>query len=91
MPGCNGSDRRQRAPPERGADFRVVWDGENVCRIPSTGGMQVMRSVSADSAASPGGSRWDQIDWATAHYRVRRLQTRIAKATRARDHRVPVP
>jgi hypothetical protein len=24
-PGCNGSDRRPRAPPERGADFRVVW------------------------------------------------------------------
>jgi hypothetical protein len=25
MPGCNGPDRRQRASPERGADFRVVW------------------------------------------------------------------
>src|SRR5882757_4349182 len=24
MPDCNGSDRRPRAPPERGADFRVV-------------------------------------------------------------------
>jgi hypothetical protein len=24
-PGCNGPDRRLRAPPERGADFRVVW------------------------------------------------------------------
>jgi hypothetical protein len=24
-PGCNRPDRRQRAPPERGADFRVEW------------------------------------------------------------------
>ena len=39
--GRNGPDRRLRAPPERGADFRVVWNGESVCRIPSTGGKQV--------------------------------------------------
>jgi hypothetical protein len=41
MPDCNGPDRRQRALPERGADFRAVWKGENVCRIPSIGGKQV--------------------------------------------------
>jgi hypothetical protein len=41
MPGCNGSDRRQRALPERGADFRVVWYGESVCRIFSITGQQV--------------------------------------------------
>jgi RNA-directed DNA polymerase len=40
-----------------------------------------MRSVNADSAASPDGRNWDQIDWPTVHRRVRRLQTRIAKAT----------
>jgi len=37
-----------------------------------------MRSVNADSAASPDGRKWDQIDWPTMHSRVRRLQTRIA-------------
>src|SRR5579863_9098533 len=46
-----------------------------------------MRSVNADSAASLGGSTWDQIDWPTAHRRVRGLQIRIAKATREQNWR----
>ena len=46
-----------------------------------------MRSVNADSAASPDGRNWDQIDWPTVHRRVRRLQTRIAKATRDQNWR----
>jgi RNA-directed DNA polymerase len=46
-----------------------------------------MRSANTDSAASPGGGGWDQIDWPIAHCRVRRLQTRIAKATRDQDWR----
>jgi hypothetical protein len=62
MPGCNGPDRRQCTPPERGADFRVVWNGESVCRIPSAGGKQVMRSANTDAAAFPGGRAWDQVD-----------------------------
>ncbi len=32
-----------------------------------------MRSVNADSAASPDGRKWDQIDWPTVHRRVRGL------------------
>ena len=46
-----------------------------------------MRSAQADSAVSRDGSDWDQIDWPVAHRRVRRLQTRIAKATREQDWR----
>src|ERR1022692_2676691 len=87
MPGGNYPDRRQRAPPERGADFRVVWNGESVCRIPAAGGKQVMRSVNTDSAAFPGGGGWNQVDWPIVHRRVRGLQIRIAKATRDRDWR----
>ncbi|MGH9438859.1 MAG: group II intron reverse transcriptase/maturase [Terriglobia bacterium] len=46
-----------------------------------------MKSAQADSAASRGVIEWDQIDWPTVHGRVRRLQTRIAKATRDQDWR----
>ena len=46
-----------------------------------------MRSAQADSAVSRDGSDWDQIDWPVAHRHVRRLQTRIAKATREQDWR----
>ena len=46
-----------------------------------------MRSVNAVSAASTDGRKWDQIDWPTMHRRVRRLQTRIAKATRDQNWR----
>ena len=46
-----------------------------------------MRSVNADSAASPDGRKWDQIHWPSVHRRVRRLQTRIAKATREQNWR----
>ncbi len=46
-----------------------------------------MRSVNADSAAFPDGRKWDQIDWPIVHRRVRRLQTRIAKATRDQNWR----
>lgn len=46
-----------------------------------------MRSANTDSAASPSGSKWDQIDWSMVHRRVRRLQIRIAKATRDQDWR----
>jgi hypothetical protein len=89
MPGGNYPDRRQRASPERGADFRVVWTGESVCRIPSAGGKQVMRSVNTDSAASPDGGAWDQDDWPIVYRRVRGLHIRIAKATN--DSGVPAP
>ncbi len=87
MPGCNGSDRRQRALPERGADFRAVWNGESVCRILSAEGKQVMRSANTDSAAFPGGRAWDQVDWPIVHRRVRGLQIRIVKATRDQNWR----
>ena len=46
-----------------------------------------MRSAKADSAASRSVSEWDQIAWPTVYRRVRRLQTRIAKATRDQDWR----
>src|SRR5712671_2095798 len=46
-----------------------------------------MRSANTDSAASPGGNAWDQINWSTVHRRVRGLQIRIAKATRDQDWR----
>lgn len=46
-----------------------------------------MRSAKTDSAASPGGGNWDQMDWASLHRQVRRLQIRIAKATRDQDWR----
>jgi Domain of unknown function (DUF4372) len=44
--------------------------------------------ANTDSAASPGGRAWDQVDWPIVHRRVRGLQIRIAKATR---DRVPAP
>src|SRR3984893_10249721 len=46
-----------------------------------------MRSVQADSAASRGIHEWDEIAWPIVYLRVRRLQTRIAKATRDQDWR----
>jgi RNA-directed DNA polymerase len=46
-----------------------------------------MRSAQADSAASHDVSEWDQINWSLVHDHVRRLQTRIAKATREQDWR----
>src|SRR5579872_7338870 len=46
-----------------------------------------MRSAKADSAASRSVSEWDQIPWPIVHDRVRRLQTRIAQATRDQDWR----
>lgn len=46
-----------------------------------------MRSVKADSAASRGVNNWDQIRWPIVHHRVRRLQARIAKATRDQNWR----
>jgi RNA-directed DNA polymerase len=47
-----------------------------------------MRSATAaDSAASRDIDGWDQIPWAEAHESVRRLQIRIAKATREQDWR----
>jgi RNA-directed DNA polymerase len=46
-----------------------------------------MRSVQADSAATRGVNEWDKIAWPIVYLRVRRLQTRIAKATREQDWR----
>jgi RNA-directed DNA polymerase len=46
-----------------------------------------MRSVQADSAATRGANEWDEIAWPIVYLRVRRLQTRIAKATREQDWR----
>jgi RNA-directed DNA polymerase len=46
-----------------------------------------MRSVQADSAATRGVNEWDEIAWPIVYLRVRRLQTRIAKATREQDWR----
>jgi RNA-directed DNA polymerase len=46
-----------------------------------------MRPAQAGSAASRGVSKWDHINWPLAHDHVRRLQTRIAQATRNEDWR----
>lgn len=46
-----------------------------------------MRSVKTDSAAARDVSDWDKCDWPIVHDRVRRLQTRIAQATREQDWR----
>jgi RNA-directed DNA polymerase len=46
-----------------------------------------MRPANAGSAASRGASDWDQIHWPIVHDHVRRLQIRIAQATRDRDWR----
>jgi RNA-directed DNA polymerase len=46
-----------------------------------------MRPAQAGSAASRGVSEWDHINWPLAHDHVRRLQTRIAQATREQDWR----
>ncbi len=46
-----------------------------------------MRSARVDSAASRTTNDWGQISWPIVHRRVRRLQTRIAKATRERNWR----
>jgi len=46
-----------------------------------------MRSANTDSAASPGGGSWDHLHWPSLHRQVRRLQIRIAKATRDQDWR----
>jgi RNA-directed DNA polymerase len=47
-----------------------------------------MRPVTATgSAASRNVDEWDQIPWPNVYENVRRLQTRIAKATREQDWR----
>lgn len=46
-----------------------------------------MRPAQAGSAASRGVSEWDHINWPLVHDHVRRLQTRIAQATRNEDWR----
>src|ERR1700733_6623533 len=46
-----------------------------------------MRSAQADSAASRAVKDWDQINLPVVHRHVRRLQTRIAKATREQNWR----
>ena len=46
-----------------------------------------MRPAQAGSATSRGMSEWDHINWPLAHDHVRRLQTRIAQATRNEDWR----
>jgi len=46
-----------------------------------------MQPAQAGSAASRGLSEWDQINWPLVHDHVKRLQTRIAQATRDRDWR----
>ena len=46
-----------------------------------------MRPAQAGSAASRGAYEWDQIHWPSVHDHVRRLQTRIAQATRNEDWR----
>jgi len=46
-----------------------------------------MRSVKTDSAAARDVSDWDQTKWPIVHDRVRRLQARIAQATREQDWR----
>ena len=46
-----------------------------------------MRSVKADSAVSRVVKDWDLIHWPIVHRRVRRLQTRIAKAIRDQNWR----
>src|ERR1700726_4491188 len=46
-----------------------------------------MRPAQAGSAASRKVSEWGQIDWPVVHHRVRRLQTRIAQATREQNWR----
>jgi RNA-directed DNA polymerase len=46
-----------------------------------------MRSVKTDSATARGVNDWDQMHWPIVHDHVRRLQTRIAQATREQDWR----
>mgnify|MGYP006198619251 CR=1 FL=1 len=46
-----------------------------------------MRPAQAGSAASRDVNEWDQINWPRVHDRVRRLQVRIAQATRHEDWR----
>jgi RNA-directed DNA polymerase len=46
-----------------------------------------MRSMNMGSAASRNVNEWDQIPWPRVYDNVRRLQTRIAKATREQDWR----
>ena len=46
-----------------------------------------MRSVNTDPAAARNVEDWDQIPWPKFHGNVRRLQVRIAKATREQDWR----
>jgi RNA-directed DNA polymerase len=46
-----------------------------------------MRSVNTDPAAARNVEDWDQIPWPKLHDNVRRLQIRIAKATREQDWR----
>jgi hypothetical protein len=86
MPDCNGSDRRHRAPPER--EQTSAWCG--MVRAYAESSQQEaskMRSVKADSAASRAVQDWDRINWPIVHRRARRLQTRIAKATRDQNWR----
>jgi hypothetical protein len=79
-PFCNGTDRGSRfAPPRKRADGGVGAQSrekrENLER-----GKQMDKVNSAFASPDPV-ETWDQIEWKRCHDQVRRLQSRIVKAT----------
>ena len=83
MPFGNRTDRGWNiTSPRKRADFQqVVRDenaGRNLCRRKSQ-----MSAEQSTCASSGPAQHWDQIDWDQCRHRVKRLQARIVKATKA--------
>jgi RNA-directed DNA polymerase len=68
-------------PAGNGADFRVVSPHERVWRTFKED--KQMNATTGACAASGMERDWHEINWATCHRHVRRLQARIVKATQA--------
>lgn len=66
-------------PAGNGADFRLVSHHERVWRTFKED--KQMNATTVACAASGTEMDWHDINWATCHHHVRRLQARIVKAT----------
>lgn len=78
---CNGADTSS-CSTRKWADVQRVSDREKLGRIVSYERKQMTGVVQPSTGALSGTANWESIDWLTASQQVKRLQRRIAKATK---------
>jgi RNA-directed DNA polymerase len=70
-------------PTRKRADFRVVFHDEKIDETTKKGKQMTEEPKISTGAPFDGVTDWHAIDWKSANDNVRRLQTRIVKATKA--------